>query len=58
MLISSLVFLISGEDKVDAAARAFGDAPGPDTPASLVAPRPGTLTVLIDHDAAARLDAQ
>lgn len=53
-----VVFLISGEDKAEAAARAFGDAPGPDTPASLVAPAPGTLTVLIDHAAAARLGAQ
>lgn len=55
---NEVVFLISGEDKAEAAARAFGDAPGPDTPASLVAPRPGELTVLIDHAAAARLGAQ
>jgi 6-phosphogluconolactonase len=52
-----VVFLISGEDKADAAARAFGDAPSPDTPSSLVAPRHGTLTVLIDQAAAARLGA-
>ena len=52
-----VVFLISGEDKADAAARAFGDAPSPDTPSSLVAPRRGTLTVLIDQAAAARLGA-
>ncbi len=52
-----VVFLISGEDKADAAARAFGDAPSPHTPSSLVAPRHGTLTVLIDQAAAARLGA-
>jgi 6-phosphogluconolactonase len=52
-----VVFLISGEDKADAAARAFADAPSPDTPAGLVNPRPGSLTVLIDAPAAARLGA-
>ena len=52
-----VVFLISGEDKADAAARAFADAPSPDTPAGLVNPRPGALTVLIDAPAAARLGA-
>lgn len=50
-----VVFLISGKDKADAAARAFGDAPGPDAPASLVRPDPGRLTVLLDPPAAARL---
>jgi 6-phosphogluconolactonase len=52
-----VVFLISGEDKADAAARAFGDAPSPDTPSSLVVPGHGTLTVLLDEPAAARLGA-
>lgn len=52
-----VVFLISGDDKAEAAARAFADAPSPDTPAGLVAPRHGTLTVLIDPPAAARLGA-
>jgi 6-phosphogluconolactonase len=52
-----VVFLISGDDKADAAARAFGDAPSPETPSSLVAPDPGNLTVLIDEAAAARLGA-
>ena len=56
-LAREVVFLISGEDKAEAAARAFGDAPSPDTPASLVAPRHGALTVLIDPPAAARLGA-
>ena len=50
-----LVFLISGEDKAEAVARAFGDAPDPDAPASLVRPTDGRLTVLLDAPAAARL---
>ena len=52
-----ILFLISGADKADAVARAFGDAPGPDAPASLVRPDHGTLTVLLDQRAAARLGA-
>jgi 6-phosphogluconolactonase len=52
-----VIFLISGADKADAVARAFGDAPGPDAPASLVRPDPGALTVLLDAPAAARLGA-
>jgi 6-phosphogluconolactonase len=52
-----VVFLISGNDKADAVARAFGDAAGPDAPASLVRPDPGTLTVLLDEGAASRLGA-
>ena len=51
-----VVFLISGEDKAEAVARAFGDAPGPDAPASLVRPDAG-LTLLLDPPAAARLGA-
>jgi 6-phosphogluconolactonase len=51
-----VVFLISGEDKAEAVARAFGDAAGPDAPASLVRPESG-LTVLVDPPAAARLGA-
>ena len=48
-----VVFLISGEDKAEAVARAFGGLrPGPDAPASLVRPEPGTLTVLLDAAAA------
>jgi 6-phosphogluconolactonase len=52
-----VVFLISGADKADAVARAFGDAPGPDAPSSLVSPTHGALTVLLDAPAAARLPA-
>ena len=50
-----VLFLISGEDKAEAVARAFGDAPGPDAPASLVRPTDGALTVLLDPAAASRL---
>jgi 6-phosphogluconolactonase len=50
-----VVFLIAGADKADAVARAFGDAPGPDAPASLVRPDPGILTILLDPPAASRL---
>lgn len=50
-----IVFLISGADKAEAVARAFGDAPGLDAPSSLVRPTAGTLTVLLDTPAAARL---
>jgi 6-phosphogluconolactonase len=52
-----VVFLISGADKAEAAARAFGDSPSPDTPASLVSPHSGRLTVLIDEEASAQLGA-
>ena len=51
-----VVFLISGEDKAEAVARAFGDAPDPDAPASLVSPDTGALTVLLDPAAAGRLE--
>jgi 6-phosphogluconolactonase len=48
-----VVFLVSGEDKAEAVARAFGGLrPGPDAPASLVRPEPGSLTVLLDAPAA------
>ena len=50
-----VVFLIAGEDKADAVAGAFGDAPGPHAPASLVRPEAGNLTLLIDAAAAAAL---
>ncbi|MDX6672430.1 MAG: 6-phosphogluconolactonase [Solirubrobacteraceae bacterium] len=50
-----VVFLVTGAGKAEAAARAWGGTPDPDTPASLVAPASGTLTVLIDPAAAERL---
>jgi 6-phosphogluconolactonase len=51
-----VVFLVAGEDKAEAVARAFGDAPGPDAPASLVDPESGSLTLLLDPAAASRLE--
>jgi len=48
-----VVFLVAGEDKAEAVARAFGGMrPGPDAPASLVRPEPGELTVVLDPAAA------
>jgi 6-phosphogluconolactonase len=51
----SLVFLVTGEDKADAVARAFGGRPDPSAPASLVEPESGTLELICDTAAAARL---
>lgn len=51
-----VVFLVTGADKADAVARAFGGAePGPEAPASLVRPGRGRLVLLCDEAAAARL---
>jgi 6-phosphogluconolactonase len=51
-----VVFLVAGEDKAEAVARAFGNLrPGPDAPASLVRPVSGTLIVLLDQAAAQHL---
>jgi 6-phosphogluconolactonase len=52
----AVVFLVTGEDKADAAARAFAGPPDPRAPGSLVSPATGSLTVLCDAAAAARLD--
>ena len=52
-----VVFLVAGADKAAAVARAFGPGPDPSAPASLVAPAAGTLTVLLDRDAAELLPA-
>ncbi|HVS28567.1 MAG TPA: 6-phosphogluconolactonase [Solirubrobacteraceae bacterium] len=51
-----VVFLIAGEAKADAVARAFGRDPQPDAPASLVAPHSGTVTLLLDSAAASQLE--
>jgi 6-phosphogluconolactonase len=48
---AQIVFLVTGEDKADAVARAFAGPPDPSAPASLV---DGEVTVLLD-EAAARL---
>jgi 6-phosphogluconolactonase len=50
------VFLVTGEDKAAAVARAFEGEPGPDAPASLVSPASGELVVLLDRSAASRLE--
>ncbi len=51
-----VVFLVSGEEKAEAVARAFGGLrPGPDAPSSLVRPAAGSLTVVLDEAAAAHL---
>lgn len=47
-----IVFLVTGEDKADAVARAFKGPPDPSAPASLV---DGEVTVLLDEAAASRL---
>jgi 6-phosphogluconolactonase len=52
-----IVFLLSGESKADAAARAFAGDPSPDTPASLVRARDGRTIAILDRAAAAKLPA-
>lgn len=49
-----VVFLVSGEDKADAVARAFAGRQSPDAPASLLDPR-GEYVLMCDAAAAARL---
>jgi 6-phosphogluconolactonase len=53
----AVVFLVTGEDKAEAMARAFAGPPDPRAPGSLVRPEQGTLTVLADAAAATRLEA-
>jgi 6-phosphogluconolactonase len=53
-----IVFLVAGEGKAEAVARAFGsDTPDPQAPGSLVRPTNGTLTLLLDEAAASRLSS-
>ena len=52
-----VMFMVAGEDKATAVARAWGAEPGPDAPASLVAPASGDLVVAMDSAAAAKLEA-
>ena len=51
-----VVFLVVGEAKADAVARAFTGRPDPETPASLLRSQRGETIVLLDRAAAARLD--
>ena len=53
---TQVVFLVVGEAKADAVARAFAGAPDPATPASLLRSEQGETIVLLDRAAAARLD--
>jgi 6-phosphogluconolactonase len=55
---SEVVFLISGTEKAAAVERAFAGKPDRGTPASLVAPASGALTVLLDPTAAERLPVE
>jgi len=50
-----MVYIVTGEDKADAAQRAFGRPPDPATPASLIRSNAGTTRVVADRAAAARL---
>jgi 6-phosphogluconolactonase len=51
-----IVFLVTGAGKADAVERSFGERePSEDAPASLVRPRNGEMTVLLDEAAAERL---
>jgi 6-phosphogluconolactonase len=51
----AILFLVAGEDKAEAAARAFGGEATPATPGSLVRAVSGTTTVVLDAAAASRL---
>jgi 6-phosphogluconolactonase len=51
----AVLFLVTGEDKAEAAARAFAGRPDPAAPGSLVAPEAGDLTAVLDQGAASRL---
>jgi 6-phosphogluconolactonase len=51
----AITFLVTGEDKAEAVARAFGGPPDPRAPASLVEPPSGSLELICDAAAASRL---
>ena len=51
-----VVFLVVGEGKAEAVARAFAGLPDPATPASLLRSTKGETIALLDRGAAARLD--
>ena len=50
----TVVFLVVGADKAEAARRAFLEEPSPATPASLVRSAEGRTLAILDRDAAAR----
>jgi 6-phosphogluconolactonase len=51
----TMIFLAEGEEKADAARRAFRDEPSPDAPASLVRSGLGPTIAVLDEAAAAQL---
>jgi 6-phosphogluconolactonase len=51
-----IVFLVTGEEKADAVARAFGGEPTPDVPASLARLAPVPVEVFLDEAAASTMD--
>jgi 6-phosphogluconolactonase len=53
---AKVVFLVVGESKGEAVARAFAGPPDPATPASLLRSKNGATTAILDLAAAARLD--
>jgi 6-phosphogluconolactonase len=52
-----VLFLVTGESKADAVKRAFGQPPGPATPASLIRSAHGRTRLVADTAATARLRA-
>jgi 6-phosphogluconolactonase len=52
---TTVVFLVTGAEKADAAERSFAAPPDPATPAGLVRSASGTTVALLDRAAAARL---
>jgi len=54
---AEILFLLAGESKAEAAARAFGAEPSADTPASLVRSRAGRTVAILDRAAAVKLPA-
>jgi 6-phosphogluconolactonase len=53
---AQVAFLAVGADKAEAIRRAFGEAPGPETPASLVRAQSGVTYAFLDRAAAAELE--
>lgn len=52
---AQIVFIVTGEDKADAVARAFSDAPSREVPASLARLAPVGIRVFLDPAAASKL---
>jgi 6-phosphogluconolactonase len=52
----SVLFLVTGADKAEVVRRAFAGPPDPAIPATLVRSQAGTTVVILDRDAASRLD--